>query len=105
VEAALRGGVGQRLVRTLRVVVANPLVQCLLCGLEVAEHLPGVELDSQGFVEALDLAGGGRRARLGEEVVDPVLPTNPVEEHLHRGLGEAPVNTLPLSVRTCAGTP
>src|SRR4030081_3967317 len=47
VEAALRGGVGQRLVRTLRVVVANPFVQRLLCCLLVAAHLPGVELDSE----------------------------------------------------------
>src|ERR1700687_4399999 len=74
VEAALRGGVGQRLVRTLRVVVVNPFVQRLLCCLQVTEHLPGVELDSEGLVKALDLPGRGRRAGLGQDVVDSVLP-------------------------------
>src|ERR1700674_148952 len=54
VEAALRGSVGHRLMRTLRVVVVNPFVQRLLCCLQVAEHLPGVELDSEGLVKALD---------------------------------------------------
>ena len=57
-EAALWRGIGQRLVWTLRVVVANPFVQGLLCSLQVAEHLPGVELDSKRLVEALDLATG-----------------------------------------------
>src|SRR5712692_6669343 len=66
VKAALRGSVGQRLVRTLRVVVVNPFVQRLLCCLQGLEHLPGVELDSEGLVEALDLARRGRRARCGE---------------------------------------
>src|ERR1700736_5949069 len=94
VEAALRGGVGQRLMRTLRGVVVNPFVQRLLCCLQVAEHLPGVELDSEGLVEALDLAGGGRRVRRREQVVDPVLATDPVEEHLDRWLGKAPGEDL-----------
>src|ERR1700730_8023391 len=96
VEAAVRGGVGQRLVRTLRVVVVNPFVQRLLCCLQVAEHLPGVELDSEGLVKALDLAGGARGARRREQVVDSVLATDAVEEHLDRGLGEAPSEDLPV---------
>src|ERR1700687_3474507 len=62
VEAALRGGVGQRLLRTLRVVVVNPFIQRLLCCLQGLEHLPGVELGSKRLVEALDLPGGGRGA-------------------------------------------
>ena len=82
VEAALRGGVDQRLVRTLRVVVVNPFVQRLLCCLQVAEHLPGVELDSEGLVKALDLPRGGRGARRREQMVDTVLATNTVEEDL-----------------------
>src|SRR5439155_25273174 len=57
--------------------------------LQVPEHLPGVELDAERAVKTLDLAGRGRRARLGEQVVDPVLTTDAVEEHLHRGLGES----------------
>src|SRR6202011_3573270 len=94
VEAALRGGVGQRLVRTLHVVVVNPFVQRLLCCLQVAEHLPGVELDAEGLVKALDLPGGGRRAWLGQDVVDSVLATDAVEEHLDRRLGEPPGEDL-----------
>src|ERR1700736_719774 len=88
VEAALRGGVRQRLVRTLRVVVVNPFVQRLLCCLQVAEHLPGVELDSEGLVKALDLPCRSRRAWLGQDVVDSVVATDAVEEHLDRRLGE-----------------
>src|SRR5260370_35766543 len=54
VEAALRGGVDQRLVRTLRVVV-------VLCCLQVAEHLPVVELASEDVRKASDLPCVGRR--------------------------------------------
>jgi hypothetical protein len=53
-----------------------------------------VELDSEGLVEALDLARCGRRARRDKKVVDTVLATNAVEEHLDRGLGEAPGEDL-----------
>src|SRR5712691_7431744 len=60
-EAALWSEVAQRLVWTLRVVVAHPLIEPLLGCLQVAEHLPGVELGAEAAVEALDLAGGGRR--------------------------------------------
>src|SRR6202790_4184725 len=94
VEAALGRGVPQRLVRTLRVVVGDPFVQCLLCCLQVAEHLPGAELDSEGLLKALDLPGGGRRARRSKQVVDPVLATDTVEEHLDRWLGKAPSEDL-----------
>src|SRR5690349_11995121 len=73
-EAARRGEVARRLVRPLCVVVAHPLIQRLLCRLQVVEYLPGVELDAQGAVEALDLARRGRRAWLGPgECGRPVL--------------------------------
>src|SRR6476646_5159025 len=85
-KSTLWGDVGQRLVRTLRVVVGNPLIERLLGRLQVPEDLPGVELDAETAVEALDLAGGGRRARLGEDVVDAVLPTDAVEQDLDRWL-------------------
>src|SRR2546430_9247749 len=49
--------------------------------------LPGVELDSEGAVEALDLAGCSRRGRLGEDVVDAILSADAVEQHFDRGLG------------------
>src|ERR1700674_2234670 len=45
-------------------------------------------------MEALDLAGGSRRARLGEDVVDAVLPADAVEQDLDRWLGEAPREDL-----------
>ena len=47
----------------------------------------GVELDPQGAMEALDLAGCGRRPWLRQQVLDAVVAADPVEEYLHRGLG------------------
>src|SRR5437899_2278251 len=78
--------VAECLMWSLRVVVGHPLIERLLCRLQIPEHLPGVELDSEGAVEALDLAGGGRRGRLGEDVVDAILPADAVELHLDRRL-------------------
>src|SRR3984957_21102067 len=40
-------------------------------------------------MKSLDLAGGGRRERSREEMVDPVVATDPVEEHLARSEPEA----------------
>ena len=39
-------------------------------------------------MEPLDLAGRGRRPGRGEQVLDAVLPTDPVEQHLHRRVVE-----------------
>src|SRR3954468_2639478 len=66
-KPALRGCILERLVRTLSVVVGHPLIEGLLCCLQGLEHLPGVELDTEGAVEALDLSGRGRRAGLCED--------------------------------------
>lgn len=88
-ESTLGRQVAHRLVRTLGVVVAHPLIERFLCRLQIPEDLPGVELDSEAAMKALDLARGGRRAGLGEDVVDAVLPADPVEEDLDRRLGEA----------------
>src|SRR5260370_9707678 len=44
-ETAIGRDIAQRLVRTLRVVVGHPLVQRLLCCLQIPECLSGVELD------------------------------------------------------------
>jgi hypothetical protein len=38
-------------------------------------------------------------------VLDPVLPTDPVEQHLDRAVGVPTGEDLPLSVSTCCGTP
>ena len=88
-KPALRSRVLERLVRPLSVVVAHPLIQRLLCCLQISEHLPRVELDSEATVKAFDLAGSGRRARLGEDVVDTILPADAVEQDFDWGLGEA----------------
>src|SRR5438874_13650080 len=90
---------------SLGVVVLNPFVHGRLCACDVLEDLPGVELQPKRLVEPFDLSGGGRRARLGEEVLDTVLPADPVKQHLPRGCAKRPVNTLPLSVSTWSGTP
>ncbi len=45
-------------------------------------------------MKALDLPGRGRRAWLGQDVVDSVLATDAVEEHLDRRLGEPPGEDL-----------
>ena len=38
----------------------------------------------QGLVQPLDFPGGGRRVDLREPVRDPILPADPVKQHLHR---------------------
>src|SRR2546423_5222195 len=88
-KATFRRRILEGLVRTLRVVVADPLIQSLLRHLQIPEHLPRVELDPEGAVKALDLARGGRRAWLGEDVIDAVLAADAVEEDLDRRLGKA----------------
>src|SRR5207253_11101469 len=89
-KPALWSRVLERLVRTLSVVVGHPLIESLLRCLQVSEHLPGVELDAQAAVETLDLARRGRRAGLGEDVVNAVLPADAVEQHFDRRLSKAP---------------
>src|ERR1700733_10582059 len=69
------------------VVEGDPLIERRLGHREVAKHLAGVELDAQGAMKALDLAGRGWRARLGQEVLDAVKAADPIEEHLDRGMG------------------
>jgi hypothetical protein len=36
----------------------------------------------QTLVPALDLADGGRRERLGQQLLDPVAAADPLEQHL-----------------------
>ena len=65
----------------------NPGVELGLGAGQGGEHPAGEELGAQGPAEPLDLAGGGRGAGRGEQVLDPVLPTGPVEQHLDRAGG------------------
>ncbi len=53
--------------------------------LKRAMHIQQFSLE--GLVQAFDLPGGGRGVDLGEPVSDPVLPADPVKQHLHRHAG------------------
>jgi hypothetical protein len=69
--------------RPARVVFAHPVIQRGLRLQRRRERVRIVEqFAAQGLVEALDLAGRGRRARLREPVRDPVLAADLVEQHL-----------------------
>jgi len=39
-------------------------------------------------VEPLDLAGGGAASGLGQQVLNAVFAADPVQQHLHRRMGE-----------------
>src|SRR5204862_5080287 len=85
-----RGGHVQRLVRPVMVVFMPPPVHRGLRFFYRGER-PGVgpEVGLRGLVPALDLADGGRRVRLGEQLADAVLAADPLEQHLGRaGLAE-----------------
>jgi hypothetical protein len=52
---------------------------------QVHERIDPIEkFAAQGLMPAFDLAGRGRRIRLDESGGDPVLPTDPLEQHLRR---------------------
>ena len=88
-EAPNRGDHADPLVGTLGVVVGDPGVQGGLRLLRLAKTLPGEQFGAQRLVEALDLAGGRRAARRGEQVADAVLAAEAVEEHQARATPEA----------------
>ena len=64
------------------------------------------ELGPHRLVQPLHLPCRGRRVRLGQQVLDPVIGADPVEQDVGPGQGpNLAVNTLPLSVRICSGIP
>jgi hypothetical protein len=70
------------------VVVGHPGIQHLL-GLGEGVKVPvGQQLNAQGLVESLDLAGGGGTADPGEQVGDAAFAAAAVEQHLTRGGGQ-----------------
>ena len=73
----------QGLVGSVGVVFPDELVDR---GLRRGQRLERVviieQFPPQGEVEAFDLAGRGRRRRLGQSVRDPVVPADLVEQHL-----------------------
>jgi hypothetical protein len=73
----------QRLVRPASVVLIPKRVDRRLRSFQIREHAGVLEqLPPQRLVEAFHLPGRGRGGRLGQPVHDPVLPTDPVEQHL-----------------------
>jgi hypothetical protein len=54
------------------------------------------QLQLQGLVQSLDLAGGGRRTGLGQPLGDAVLPADPLEQRLRRETG----SIIPWRTRT-----
>src|SRR5262245_7898876 len=75
--------------RSAFVVLDDPGVELGLRRRHAGERPIGAELGAQRAMEALDLAGRGRRPGLGQAVRDPVLPAHPIEQHLYRRLVEA----------------
>ena len=81
---SIGGDPPDRLVRPLVVVVPHPRVELRLGVGDRGEHLAVEELAAQRLVPPLDLAGRGRRPRRGQQVLDPVVPADPVEQHRPR---------------------
>jgi hypothetical protein len=88
VEPFGRRAAAEGLVRAVVVVVVHPGVDDGLGVWDVVEHEVFEAFLAQGAVESLDLAGGGWRPRRGEQMLDAVLPADPVEQDLDRAAGE-----------------
>ncbi|SLB43281.1 Uncharacterised protein [Mycobacteroides abscessus subsp. massiliense] len=90
-ESLRWGGHLQRLMRPNSVVGMHPCVQCLLRHLQVRERLNlRKEFSAQTAVKPLDLARRRRGAWRGQQVLDPLLTADRIEEHLHRRMVEPP---------------
>jgi hypothetical protein len=85
-----------RRMRPAMVVLIDPRVELYLRRAQVRKNPVGAELRPQRAMEPLHLARSRRRARLGEPVGDPVLPTDPVEEDLDRRTVEPTGEDLPV---------
>jgi hypothetical protein len=68
------------------VVLGDALIKGVLGGLHMGESWPvAEEFRAHTAMETLDLAGGGRTARLGQQTLGAASPTDPIKEHLdHR---------------------
>lgn len=72
-EARDRGRHLQGLMRAVAVVEPHPLVESLLCDPQIGERFAAAEeFGAKTTVKPFDLAGRGRTARLGQDVVDAV---------------------------------
>ncbi len=70
------------LMAPLVVVLMHPRIELGLRVSDRLEYLAVQELASHRLVPPLDLAGRSRRTRRRQNVLDPVLATDPVEQHL-----------------------
>jgi hypothetical protein len=71
------------------VAVVHPLIKGPLSRLQIHESCPASrEFGAHTAVEAFDLAGSGRAARLGQKVLDPAFPADSIKEHLDRRMVE-----------------
>ena len=71
------------------VVVRAPSVEPACAVVESANTLPSRNSPPQRLVPPLDLARRGRRPRRGQQMTDPVLPADPIEQHLTGARPEA----------------
>src|SRR6266542_1311258 len=81
-EPFSRCSLAEGLVGPEGVVLLYVSVESLLGLLDGGEGVLGEELVAKGLVKALHLPGGGGRADPGEDVGDPVLPADPIEQRL-----------------------
>jgi hypothetical protein len=98
-----RGPHPQRMVRPEGVVLLDPDIQRGLQLLQggVAAIMDAEELGTNRLVPALHLPCGGRRSGCGQQMADPVLGADPVEQQLSRAArrAEPAVKTFRLSVK------
>jgi hypothetical protein len=98
-------GHAERLVGRQRVVDGDVAIQGELHLRDGGEASRHEQLVAKGPVESLHLAGRGGRADRGEQVADPVLAADAIEQDLPARAAVPPVNTRPLSVNNAWGTP
>src|SRR6201985_3343835 len=69
--------------RASGVVVVHPLIKSLLGNLQTGESCPVTEeFGPHTAMKPLNLARGGRRSGLSQQMLDPVFAADPIKEHL-----------------------
>ena len=91
--------------RTLGAIAVDPGIELCLRARQIRKYSAGQELLAKRPVKELDLARGGRTPRGGEQMVDSVLPADPVEQHLGVLGAEAAGEDLAVVRQDLLGTP